>query len=59
MAGAGVLILEVVVGDVVFLKIEDQIPVDGFLLNGQLYITGENDHVKSNDRENLLLYAED
>lgn len=53
------LILEVVVGDAVFLKIEDQIPVDGFLLNGQLYITGENDHVKSNDRENLLLYAED
>ncbi|XP_002512214.2 calcium-transporting ATPase 12, plasma membrane-type [Ricinus communis] len=54
-------IFDVVVGDVVSLKIGDQIPADGLFLDGyslkidESSMTGESDHVEVNDSRNPFL----
>ncbi|CAK7346516.1 unnamed protein product [Dovyalis caffra] len=56
-------IYDVVVGDIVFLKIGDQIPADGLFLDGhslevdESSITGESDHVAVNTKENPFLLS--
>ena len=56
-------ILDVVVGDVVSLKIGDQIPADGLFLHGyslkvdESSMTGESDHVEVNGSENPFLVS--
>ncbi|XP_031251486.1 calcium-transporting ATPase 12, plasma membrane-type-like [Pistacia vera] len=58
-----VSIFEVVVGDVVCLKIGDQIPADGLFLNGHSLkvdassMTGESDHVEINGSKNPFLLS--
>ncbi|XP_044479576.1 putative calcium-transporting ATPase 13, plasma membrane-type [Mangifera indica] len=58
-----VSIFEVVVGDVVCLKIGDQIPADGLFLNGhslkvdESSMTGESDHVEINGSINPFLLS--
>ncbi|XP_021773158.1 putative calcium-transporting ATPase 13, plasma membrane-type [Chenopodium quinoa] len=58
-----VSISEVVVGDIVFLKIGDQIPADGLFLDGhslkldESSMTGESDHVEVNDKNNPFLFS--
>ncbi|KAJ6877081.1 hypothetical protein NC651_029955 [Populus alba x Populus x berolinensis] len=58
-----VSILDVVVGDVVSLKIGDQIPADGLFLHGyslkvdESSMTGESDHVEVNGSENPFLVS--
>ncbi|XP_010279279.1 PREDICTED: putative calcium-transporting ATPase 13, plasma membrane-type isoform X2 [Nelumbo nucifera] len=61
-----VSIFDIVVGDVVRLKIGDQVPADGLLLdvpfshvqvNGSSFLTGESDHVDINSSESLLLFS--
>uniref|UniRef100_A0A5B6YGK5 Calcium-transporting ATPase n=1 Tax=Davidia involucrata TaxID=16924 RepID=A0A5B6YGK5_DAVIN len=54
-------IFEVVVGEIVCLKIGDQIPADGLFLDGhslkvdESSMTGESDHVEINDKNPFLL----
>ncbi|CDP07948.1 unnamed protein product [Coffea canephora] len=54
-------IFEVVVGDVVRLKIGDQVPADGLLLEGhslsidESSMTGESDHLEVNQNQNPFL----
>ncbi|PON79959.1 P-type ATPase [Parasponia andersonii] len=56
-------IFEIVVGDVVCLKIGDQVPADGLFLDGhsleidESSMTGESDHVEVNARHNPFLLA--
>ncbi|KAA8527657.1 hypothetical protein F0562_035474 [Nyssa sinensis] len=56
-------IFEIVVGDVVCLKIGDQIPADGLFLDGhslqvdELSMTGESDHVEVNHSQNPFLFS--
>ncbi|KAG6750637.1 hypothetical protein POTOM_045145 [Populus tomentosa] len=56
-------IFDVVVGDVVSLKIGDQIPADGLFLHGyslkvdESSMTGESDHVEVNGSENPFLFS--
>ncbi|KAJ6931192.1 hypothetical protein NC652_014633 [Populus alba x Populus x berolinensis] len=56
-------IFDIVVGDVVFLKIGDQIPADGLFLDGhslevdESSMTGESDHVAANTKENPFLFS--
>ncbi|XP_058086640.1 calcium-transporting ATPase 12, plasma membrane-type-like [Magnolia sinica] len=56
-------IFEVVVGDVVCLKIGDQIPADGLFLNGhslqldESSMTGESDHVNVDKIKNPFLFS--
>ncbi|XP_010545103.1 PREDICTED: calcium-transporting ATPase 12, plasma membrane-type [Tarenaya hassleriana] len=56
-------IFDVVVGDVVFLKIGDQIPADGLFLDGhslhvdESSMTGESDHVEVDHKENPFLLS--
>ncbi|XP_060181534.1 putative calcium-transporting ATPase 13, plasma membrane-type [Lycium barbarum] len=56
-------IFEIVVGDVIFLKIGDQIPADGILIEGQSLqvdessMTGESDHVEINLSQNPFLIS--
>ncbi|XP_031251530.1 putative calcium-transporting ATPase 13, plasma membrane-type [Pistacia vera] len=58
-----VSIFEVVVGDVVCLKIGDQVPADGLFLNGhslkvdESSMTGESDHVDINGSKNPFLLS--
>ncbi|XP_057250309.1 LOW QUALITY PROTEIN: putative calcium-transporting ATPase 13, plasma membrane-type [Beta vulgaris subsp. vulgaris] len=58
-----VSIFEVVVGDIIFLKIGDQIPADGLFLDGyslkvdESSMTGESDHVEVNDNSNPFLFS--
>ncbi|KAK9930939.1 hypothetical protein M0R45_018241 [Rubus argutus] len=56
-------IFEIVVGDVICLKIGDQVPADGLLLDGhslsvdESSMTGESDHVKISITENPFLFS--
>lgn len=56
-------IFDIVVGDVVFLKIGDQIPADGLFLDGhslqvdESSMTGESDHVEIDLIENPFLFS--
>ncbi|PRQ36156.1 putative calcium-transporting ATPase [Rosa chinensis] len=56
-------LFEIVVGDVICLKIRDQVPADGLLLEGhslsvdESSITGENDHVEITIIENPFLFS--
>ncbi|KAL3381684.1 hypothetical protein AABB24_001680, partial [Solanum stoloniferum] len=56
-----VSIFDIVVGDVVCLKIGDQIPADGLFLDGhslqvdESSMTGESDHVQINETQNPFL----
>ncbi|XVF31147.1 hypothetical protein REPUB_Repub16aG0120600 [Reevesia pubescens] len=56
-------VFEVVVGDIVCLKIGDQIPADGLFLDGhslkvdESSMTGESDHVEINDSNNPFLLS--
>ncbi|XP_031287130.1 calcium-transporting ATPase 12, plasma membrane-type-like [Pistacia vera] len=56
-------IFELVVGDVVFLKIGDQIPADGLFLDGyslqvdESSMTGESDHVEVDSEHNPFLFS--
>ncbi|CAL9245278.1 unnamed protein product [Arabidopsis halleri] len=56
-------IFDVVVGDVVFLKIGDQIPADGLFLDGhslqvdESSMTGESDHLEVNHKDNPFLFS--
>ncbi|KAK6929894.1 Cation-transporting P-type ATPase, N-terminal [Dillenia turbinata] len=56
-------IFELVVGDVVCLKIGDQVPADGLFLNGhslqvdESSMTGESDHVEINHSKNPFLVS--
>ncbi|KAJ6412264.1 hypothetical protein OIU84_005344 [Salix udensis] len=56
-------IFDIVVGDIVFLKIGDQIPADGLFLDGhslevdESSMTGESDHVAVNTKENPFLFS--
>lgn len=56
-------IFELVVGDVVFLKVGDQIPADGLFLNGyslqvdESSMTGESDHVEVDSEKNPFLFS--
>ncbi|XP_039156101.1 putative calcium-transporting ATPase 13, plasma membrane-type [Eucalyptus grandis] len=58
-----VSIFEIVVGDVVCLKIGDQVPADGLFLDGhslqidESSMTGESDHVEVNHKENPFLFS--
>ncbi|KAK8630518.1 hypothetical protein V6N13_079308 [Hibiscus sabdariffa] len=58
-----VSIFDVVVGDVVFLKIGDQIPADGLFLDGyslqvdESSMTGESDHVEIDACRNPFLFS--
>ncbi|KAL5582672.1 hypothetical protein UlMin_015114 [Ulmus minor] len=56
-------IFEIVVGDVICLKIGDQVPADGLLLEGhslqvdESSMTGESDHVEFNQSQNPFLFS--
>ncbi|KAL5542065.1 hypothetical protein UlMin_009775 [Ulmus minor] len=56
-------IFEIVVGDVICLKIGDQVPADGLLLEGhslqvdESSMTGESDHVEVNQSQNPFLFS--
>lgn len=56
-------IFEIVVGDVVWLKIGDQVPADGLFLEGhslevdESSMTGESEHVEVNTIHNPFLFA--
>ena len=56
-------IFEIVVGDVICLKIGDQVPADGLLLEGhalqvdELSMRGESDHVEVNQSQNPFLFS--
>ncbi|XVE73050.1 hypothetical protein DITRI_Ditri11bG0086700 [Diplodiscus trichospermus] len=56
-------IFDLVVGDVVFLKIGDQIPADGLFLDGyslqvdESSMTGESDHVEVDATRNPVLFS--
>ncbi|CBI26325.3 unnamed protein product, partial [Vitis vinifera] len=56
-------IFEIVVGDVVCLKISDQVPADGLFLDGhplqvdESSMTGESDHVEVNSSQNPFLFS--
>lgn len=56
-------IFDIVVGDVVFLKIGDQIPADGLFLDGhslqvdESSMTGESDHVEINYKDSPFLFS--
>ncbi|XP_011026092.1 PREDICTED: calcium-transporting ATPase 12, plasma membrane-type-like [Populus euphratica] len=56
-------IFDIVVGDIVFLNIGDQIPADGLFLDGhslevdESSMTGESDHVAVNTQENPFLFS--
>ncbi|KAH7577597.1 hypothetical protein ACOSQ2_001454 [Xanthoceras sorbifolium] len=56
-------IFDLVVGDVVFLKIGDQIPADGLFLGGyslqvdESSMTGESDHVEVDSTNNPFLFS--
>ena len=56
-------IFEIVVGDVVGLKIGDQVPADGLFLDGhslqvdESSMTGESDHVEVNSSHNPFLFS--
>ncbi|KNA19929.1 hypothetical protein SOVF_056990 [Spinacia oleracea] len=56
-------IYEVVVGDIVFLKIGDQIPADGLFLDGhslkvdESSMTGESDHVQVDEKNSPFLFS--
>ncbi|KAK0606633.1 hypothetical protein LWI29_001804 [Acer saccharum] len=56
-------IFEIVVGDVMCLKIGDQIPADGLFLEGhslqvdESSMTGESDHVEVNRNQNPFLFS--
>ncbi|XP_028776416.1 putative calcium-transporting ATPase 13, plasma membrane-type isoform X1 [Neltuma alba] len=58
-----VSIYDIVVGDVVWLKIGDQVPADGLLLEGhslqvdESSMTGESDHVEINGDKNPFLFS--
>lgn len=58
-----VSIFDIVVGDVVVLKLGDQIPADGLFLSGhslqvdESSMTGESDHVELNTTENPFLLS--
>ncbi|GMN46792.1 hypothetical protein TIFTF001_015978 [Ficus carica] len=58
-----ILIFEIVVGDVVCLKIGDQVPADGLFLDGhslqadESSMTGESDHVEISSKQNPFLFA--
>ncbi|KAL3724804.1 hypothetical protein ACJRO7_029898 [Eucalyptus globulus] len=58
-----VSIFEIVVGDLVCLKIGDQVPADGLFLDGhslqidESSMTGESDHVEVNHKENPFLFS--
>lgn len=50
-----VAISDLVVGDIVFLKIGDRVPADGLLLDGYADLTGENDQlIRISSREPFL-----
>ncbi|GKV43756.1 hypothetical protein SLEP1_g51008 [Rubroshorea leprosula] len=56
-------IFDIVVGDIVCLKIGDQVPADGLFLDGhslqtdESSMTGESDHVKVNSKKNPFLIS--
>ncbi|KAK3190154.1 hypothetical protein Dsin_029715 [Dipteronia sinensis] len=56
-------IFEIVVGDVIILKMGDQIPADGLFLEGhslqvdESSMTGESDHVEVNKSQNPFLFS--
>ncbi|KAK0595846.1 hypothetical protein LWI29_010589 [Acer saccharum] len=56
-------IFEIVVGDVICLKIGDQIPADGLFLEGyslqvdESSVTGKSDHVEVNSSQNPFLFS--
>ncbi|EEF45219.1 putative calcium-transporting ATPase 13, plasma membrane-type [Ricinus communis] len=56
-------IFELVVGDVVCLKIGDQVPADGLFIDGhslqidESSMTGESDHVEVNSHQNPFLFS--
>ncbi|PRQ36149.1 putative calcium-transporting ATPase [Rosa chinensis] len=56
-------IFKIVVGDVICLKIGDQVPADGLLLKGyslevdESSMTGESDHVEINQSQNPFLFS--
>ncbi|KAI8021286.1 putative calcium-transporting ATPase 13, plasma membrane-type [Camellia lanceoleosa] len=58
-----VLIFEIVVGDVVCLKIGDQVPADGLFIDGhslqvdESSMTGENENVEVNFTQNPFLFS--
>ncbi|XWS13734.1 hypothetical protein CRYUN_Cryun36dG0063500 [Craigia yunnanensis] len=58
-----VSIFEIVVGDIVCLKIGDQVPADGLFLDGhslqvdESSMTGESDHVEVNRCQNPFLFS--
>ncbi|XP_048140514.1 putative calcium-transporting ATPase 13, plasma membrane-type [Rhodamnia argentea] len=58
-----VSMFEILVGDVVCLKIGDQVPADGLFVDGhslqvdESSITGESDHVEVNRNENPFLFS--
>lgn len=58
-----VSIFDVVVGDIIFLKIGDQVPADGLLLDGhslkvdESSMTGESDHVDIDEANNPFLIS--
>lgn len=58
-----VSIFDIVVGDIVYLKIGDQIPADGVFLEGhslkvdESHMTGESDHVEVNHGSNPFLLS--
>nr|GMD45750.1 putative calcium-transporting ATPase 13, plasma membrane-type [Ipomoea batatas] len=58
-----VSIFEIVVGDIVCLKIGDQVPADGLLVEGhslqvdESSMTGESDHVEINHHQNPFLIS--
>ncbi|KAK0607503.1 hypothetical protein LWI29_015972 [Acer saccharum] len=61
--GQQISIFEIVVGDIICLKIGDQIPADGLFLEGnslqvdESSITGESDHVEVNRSHNPFLFS--
>ncbi|KAL5582670.1 hypothetical protein UlMin_015112 [Ulmus minor] len=56
-------IFEIVVGDVICLKIGDQVPADGLILEGhslqvdESSMTGDSDHVEVNQSQNPFLFS--
>ncbi|CBI34168.3 unnamed protein product, partial [Vitis vinifera] len=58
-----VSIFQLVVGDIVFLNIGDQVPADGLFMEGhslkvdESSMTGESDHVEINEKENPFMFS--
>ncbi|CAL2234116.1 unnamed protein product [Prunus armeniaca] len=56
-------IFDIVVGEVICLKIGDQVPADGLFLDGhslqvdESSMTGESDHVEINQAQNPFLFS--